>query len=86
MKKGIVILVLLSLLGATSCERKYYTITKDELNQMERRVIKMESRIMDLYEMVPYNSEAYDKVDELKEQADLLINDIGCVIDADRNL
>lgn len=79
------ILFLLVVLLTTSCERKYYTITKDELDTMERRVIKIESRLMDLLYSLPEDSKNYTKAEEAKEQADALLNDISAVIDADRN-
>ena len=69
----------------SSCERKYYTITKDELDTMERRVTKIEARLSDIMDEVSFHSAAYSNAEEAKEQADALINDIGNIIDADRN-
>ena len=69
----------------TSCERKYYTITKDELNAMERRVTNIETCLSDIMDEVSVYSDAYSNAEEAKKQADALINDIGNVFDADRN-
>ena len=82
---SLLIATLIGILMLTSCERKYYTITKDELNAMERRVTNIETCLSDIMDEVSVYSDAYSNAEEAKEQADALINDIGNVFDADRN-
>ena len=86
MKKFISLLSLVIILASiTSCERKYYSISKVQLEKMENRIIKLQRLVDDaMYDLPPY-SDTYDTLEEVKEEADKLLDNVYQVYDDDAN-
>lgn len=86
MKKTIYIIALvIAVLSITSCERKYYSISKEQLEKMENRIIKMQKLIDDVKYDVSIYSDAYDTLEEIEEDADKMLDYVYQVYDDDAN-
>lgn len=86
MKKTIYIIALvIAVFSITSCERKYYSISKEQLEKMENRIIKMQKLIDDVKYDVSIYSDAYDTLEEIEEDADKMLDYVYQVYDDDAN-
>lgn len=86
MKKTIYIIALvIAVFSITSCERKYYSISKEQLEKMENRIIKMQKLIDDAKYDVSIYSDAYDTLEEIEEDADKMLDYVYQVYDDDAN-
>ena len=86
------ILILLSFLalivyiiGEPFWDRKYYCISKEQLEKMEKRIVKMQGLIDDAKYDVSTYSDTYDTLEELEEDADKLLNYVSQVYDDEAN-
>lgn len=86
------ILILLSFLalivyiiGEPFWDRKYYSISKEQLEKMEKRIVKMQRLIDDAKYDVSTYSDTYDTLEELEDDADKLLNYVSQVYDDDAN-
>lgn len=78
---GLVLIILI----VTSCERKYYSISREQLEKMENRIIKMQRLIDDAKsDLSPYSAQ-YDTLEEIEDDADKLLNYVYQVYDDDAN-
>ena len=86
MKNPILIIIFaLVALSTTSCDRKYYSISKEQLERMENRIIKMQRLIDDAKsDLSPYSAQ-YDTLEEIEDDADKLLNYVYQVYDDDAN-
>lgn len=86
MKSPILIIIFtLVALSTTSCDRKYYSISKEQLERMENRIIKMQKLINDAKsDLSPYN-DTYGALEEIEDDADKLLNYVYQVYDDDAN-
>ena len=86
MRKYIVLSICaIALIVVTSCEQKYYSISKEQLEKMENRIIKMQKLVDDVMcSLSPY-SDVYDTLEEVKDETDKLLNNVNQVYDDDAN-